>query len=70
MAAQESSTMMANTIVRLPTVKATVGLGSSTIYLRMSRGEFPKAVPLGGGAVGWLKSEIEAWLEQKIAERG
>jgi prophage regulatory protein len=31
--------------------------------------EFPKPVRLGPNAVGWLKSEIEAWQQARIAER-
>jgi len=35
----------------------------------MSRGEFPKPLPIGLRAVGWLESEVDAWLETRIAER-
>ena len=44
---------MATTILRLPTVKARTGLGSSTIYKFISEGRFPKAVALGDRAVGY-----------------
>lgn len=27
----------------------------------------PKPVSLGGRAVGWIESEIQQWLEQRIA---
>jgi prophage regulatory protein len=34
----------------------------------MSRNEFPKQVTLGNGrAVGWVESEITAWLKQQVA---
>ena len=62
---------MAHTIVRLPTVKARTGLSRSSIYLRISKGEFPAPVSLGDRAVGWIEEEIDLWLEQKIeASRG
>ncbi len=56
-----------HTILRLPTVKARTGLSRSTIYLRMTLGQFPKQVALGPRAVGWLESDINAWLAERIA---
>ena len=53
-------------IMRLPEVKAITGLSRSTIYFRMALGTFPKQVPLGGRAVGWLEDEIQEWLHQQI----
>ncbi len=57
---------MATTILRLPSVKTRTGLSRSTIYLRIAKGDFPKPVSLGGRAVGWLESDIESWLTDKI----
>ena len=57
---------MAHTILRLPAVKARTGLARSTIYLRISEGSFPKPIRLGVRTVGWLESEIEAWLSERI----
>ena len=56
-------------ILRLPTVKAITGLSRSPIYLRMSEGSFPRQVNLGSRAVGWLASEIDHWIEEKLASR-
>jgi prophage regulatory protein len=57
---------MSQTILRLPTVKFRTGLSRSTLYLRISQGQFPKPVNLGGRAVGWLESEVDAWLSRQI----
>ena len=57
---------MATVILRLPTVKSRTGLSRSTIYLRIAKGEFPKPISLGGRAVGWLESDVENWLADKI----
>ena len=54
-------------ILRLPTVKAITGLSRSTIYLRMSEGTFPEKISLGSRAVGWLETEIQAWLDERIS---
>lgn len=58
---------MKTVLLRLPEVKARSGLGRSTIYLRISEGRFPPPVSLGGRAVGWVESEIEEWIESRIA---
>lgn len=59
---------MSNKIIRLPEVKNKTGLSRSSIYLRISKGEFPQSIALGGRAVGWLEEDINQWLEQCIAE--
>lgn len=55
--------------LRRPDVEIATGLSRSTIYDKMAVGEFPKPVPLSGGAVGWLESEIAVWQQARIAER-
>ena len=61
---------MTTTIVRLPEVIAKTGLSRSTIYFQISKGNFPKGVPIGDHARGWLNHEIEAWIEARAALRG
>lgn len=60
---------MMHRILRLPAVKARTGLSRSTIYLRVTVGNFPKPVPLGDRAVGWIEAEIDEWLGARIAAR-
>ncbi len=57
---------MVTTILRLPTVKARTGLSRSTIYLRIAEGSFPSPVSLGDRAVGWIESEVNDWLTERI----
>ena len=46
-----------------------VGLSRSTIYEYMSLNQFPRPVPLGSrNAVGWVESEIDAWIDTCIAK--
>jgi len=58
-------------ILRRKAVEARTGLGRSHIYQLSKDGRFPRPIPLSpdGRAVGWLESEIEAWLDARIAER-
>jgi len=32
----------------------------------MEAGTFPKSIPLGARAVGWLESDINKWIEEQI----
>ncbi|PTQ88567.1 AlpA family transcriptional regulator [Agitococcus lubricus] len=56
-------------IMRLTDVMFHTGLGRSSIYKFIAAGTFPKPVPLGDRAVGWVKSEIEDWIMDKIEDR-
>jgi prophage regulatory protein len=56
-------------ILRLPEVEAATGKKRSAIYDGIADGTFPKPVPLGERAVGWIENEILAWQEARIAER-
>lgn len=59
-------------ILRLKQVMERTGISRSTIYDRMSPNSprhdpsFPKQVSLGGDAVGWVDTEIDAWVQSRI----
>ncbi len=59
----------ANQILRMPEVVARVGLCRASIYLLMDKGLFPKSIAIGRRAVGWLESEIEAWIVERMKRR-
>ena len=59
---------MSNKMLRLPNVIELTGLSRSSIYLRMSKEEFPQSISLGGRAIAWLEEDINQWLEQCISE--
>ena len=59
---------MSISILRRHDVENRTGLSRSTIYLRVKEGTFPKPVKLGARAVGWLESEIDGWLNQRIEQ--
>ena len=64
---QASSAPSAETILRLRQVEDRTGLGKSQIYRRIREKTFPTAIPLGKRAVGWIASDIEAWVAATIA---
>ena len=56
-------------ILRLPDVKVQTGLSRSSIYQQIAENKFPRQISLGGGrAVGWLESDIQNWIKQRLAE--
>ena len=59
---------MFNKIIRLPEVKSRTGLSRSSIYLRISKGDFPASISLGDRAVGWLEADVDQWLDERIAD--
>jgi len=72
MAAQLNTAL---TILRRKQVEARTGLSRSTIYARLRQnskrpGEydptFPKPISIGAKAVGWIESELDAWLTAQI----
>lgn len=44
-------------------------LARSTIYKYLADGCFPKSASLGTSKVAWLESDIEEWMEEKLAQR-
>lgn len=57
------------TILRLKEVLQRTGLSRATIYTRIKKGEFPHQVSLGTRSVGWLKREVEDWINRRIQLR-
>lgn len=56
-------------ILRLPDVQRLIGYSSSQLYRMISSGSFPRQINLGPRSVGWLKSEVEQWIADRIAAR-
>lgn len=51
-------------------VVALVGLGYSTIWRLERESKFPARRKLSAGRVGWLRSEVGAWVESRQAVPG
>ncbi len=55
-------------ILRKDEVINRTGLARATIYRQIAKGTFPKSKKLTGKegrAVGWLESEINAWISNR-----
>lgn len=53
------------TILRRPQVCKLIGLSVSTLYRMEKAGDFPQRLQIGQHSVGWLDSEVTAWIEQR-----
>lgn len=60
---------MSNAILRLPETIKKTGLSRSTIYLRIKSNSFPEPVNLGERSIGFIESEIDDWIEQRMLDR-
>lgn len=58
----------ADKILRLPVVQNRTGKSRSSIYLDILNGRFPKSIRLGKRSIGWLESEIDEWIQQRIKD--
>lgn len=57
-------------ILRKPAVKALIGVAAdSTLYDLMAAGRFPRPINIGPRAVGWIASEIDDWIRDRMAAR-
>ena len=60
-------------ILRLKSLCVRIGLGRSTIYDRINKKSprydktFPRPIKLGATAIGWIESEVIAWIQQRVA---
>ena len=57
-------------IIRWPKVHDKVGMCRSHVHQLISKGLFPAQIKLtpNGRASGWIESEVNEWLEQRIAD--
>jgi prophage regulatory protein len=51
--------------IRTQQVIQTTGLGRTTIFRAVKEGRFPKPIKLSERAIGWLESDVRAWLESR-----
>ena len=59
---------MSQRLIRLPEVRALVGLGTTSIYDKIKKGEFPKQVKLGRLS-GGVEAEVQEWISRQIGAR-
>ena len=57
------------TLITLETVMERTSMSKSRIYDGIRKRTFPRPVRVGERRRAWIESEIDAWIEARIAER-
>ncbi|MEP8704837.1 helix-turn-helix transcriptional regulator [Enterobacter roggenkampii] len=60
------TSLLNDKFVDMALITQLTGLTDKWFYKLISLGEFPKPIKLGRSS-RWLESEVEAWLQQRIA---
>jgi excisionase family DNA binding protein len=56
-------------LLTISEIATATGLSPVTLYKRSSKGELPGKVRLGGRAVRFRQSAIEAWIERGVEKQ-
>lgn len=56
-------------ILKAHEVSTRVALTREYLYVLERRGEFPRRVQITPNRIGWLESEVDDWLKERIARR-
>ena len=56
-----------NRLIRRKDVQGKTGLGASSIYAMMAKGDFPKPLQLSERRVAWIESDIDKWIAERVA---
>ena len=56
-------------IIRLPAVMQMIGMSKPSVYAMIKQGKFPRQIKIGAKASGWVLSEIEQWISERINAR-
>lgn len=67
--ADGTSIEVADRFLPLGEVIRIVGASRSTIYSWVANGSFPAPKRLGARRVGWLSSEVDAWVRTRVSAR-
>jgi prophage regulatory protein len=58
-----------NKLLKMSEVRTKTGLSRSHLYALAQNGEFPKPVKLSERSSAWVESEVDGWIQERIAER-
>ena len=56
---------MQNIYLRWPTIQEVSALSRVTVWRMERDGKFPRRRQLSANSVGWLKSEVDAWVDSR-----
>jgi len=56
-------------LLTLKEVQHKTGLGRTTVYKMVKKGDFPPQVQIGPRSVRWLQTEIDHWINSRVERR-
>lgn len=59
---------MNKNLIRITEVQRRIGYSKAWIYRLLKDSRFPKPVKIGTRAIAFVESEVDEWIEQRIAE--
>ncbi|CAM3843911.1 helix-turn-helix transcriptional regulator [Serratia fonticola] len=59
---------MSQNLIRLPEVQRRTGYSKAWIYRLISQNRFPSSVKIGTRSIAFVESEVNEWINQRIAE--
>ncbi|MDW3777640.1 AlpA family transcriptional regulator [Kluyvera cryocrescens] len=59
---------MSKTLIRLSEVCRRTGYSKAWLYRLISKQRFPKPIKIGSRAIAFVESEVDEWINQRIAE--
>lgn len=62
-------TQTTNRLLRLPEVLERTGLSESSVRRMIRAGEFPRQVAIGPRTAAWSESEVQHWIDGRLAAR-
>ena len=59
---------MPKSLIRFSEVQKRTGYSKALLYRLMSEQRFPAAIKIGSRSIAFIESEIDEWINQRIAE--
>lgn len=62
---EQASTPTTTRLLRMPEVLKKLGISSTTVWRLSKKNDFPPAIRISPGAVGWREADIERWIAER-----
>ncbi|MFK3708295.1 dipicolinate synthase [Klebsiella michiganensis] len=59
---------MTQSLIRFSEVQRRTGYSKAWLYRLMGQKRFPSAIKIGSRSIAFIESEIDDWINQRIAE--
>ncbi|MBK2259179.1 helix-turn-helix transcriptional regulator [Francisella philomiragia] len=56
-------------LLRAEEVARCIGMSKTSVFRLAKAGKFPKQIRVSGQTTAWLKSEVVAWINDRVKER-